>query len=146
MITLRGLVLACSTIVLTAGSAAAQCTGETETGRRLVLGYATQYTNARPAEVPVVGAREVRLLTDDYDSAACARLFSVFWSQWQNPEEPKPDWHWTYYQVGAQYYVVAHRVGEPVKRNADGTFNISLNWSPLFVIDSSYRVVARIAR
>lgn len=125
---------------------AAQCTGETETGRRLVLEYATRYTNARPAGVPVVTADRVRALTDPADGAVCQQLFYVFWGQWNNPEEAKPGWHWTYYQVGDLYYVVAHRLAPPVSRNADGTFNITLGWTPIFVIDRSYTLIASVAR
>jgi hypothetical protein len=143
---IRKLVLACSAVVLTSGSVGAQCTAETETGRRLVLGYATQHTNARPAGVPVVTAQEVRPLTNTYDSATCSQLFNVFWGQWRNPEEAKPGWRWTYYQVGTLYYVVAHPAREPVMRNPDGTLNISLRWSPIFVIDRNYQLVASIAR
>jgi hypothetical protein len=127
-------------------TASAQCTSETETERRLVIGYATQYTNARPAGVPVVSYDQVRPLTDPNDSAVCQQLFQVFWGQWANPEEAKPEWHWTYYQVGDLYYVVVHKTTPPVRRNADGTMNISLNWNPIFVMDRSYRIIASIAR
>ena len=143
------LLLATAAILALVGpprDATAQCTAETETGRRLVLEYATRYTNARHTSVPVVTAEQVRLLASPNDSAVCQQLFSVFWGQWQNPEEAKPDWHWTYYQVGDLYYVVAHRVTPPVSQNADGTFNVSFSWSPIFIIDRSYRVIASIAR
>lgn len=140
-------VLASAAAILVAPAAArAQCTSETETGRRLVMEYATQSTPARPAGVPVVPADQVRPLTGAGDAAVCARLYDVFWAQWRNPDEPKPEWRWTFYQVGDQYYVVAHRVTLPVSRNADGTFNISFNWSPIFVVDRDYRIVASIAR
>lgn len=133
-------------LLITSTAAGAQCTAETEVGRRLVVTYATHNTDARPAGVPVVSADRVRVLTDPADSGVCSRLFGVFWAQWQNPDEPKPGWHWTYYQVGDHYYVVAHRTTPPVTQNVDGTLSISLNWSPIFVVDGSYRVVASIAR
>lgn len=147
MFTIRTLLIACCGILLfDPPRAGAQCTLETETGRRLVLNYATQNTNARPLGVPVVSPAQVRALTNPGDSAVCQQLFNVWWAQWNDPEEAKPGWAWTYYQVGSQYYVVAHRTTEPVSRNPDGTFNISLNWSPIFVIDGSYRLVSTIAR
>jgi hypothetical protein len=132
--------------VLAPAAARAQCTGESETGRRLVMEYATRYTPPRPAEVPVVAADQVRPLTGAGDAAVCARLHDVFWAQWRNPDEPKPEWHWTFYEVGDLYYVVADRVTPSVTPNADGTLNISLHWSPIFVVDRGYRVVASIAR
>jgi hypothetical protein len=147
MFAIRTLLIACCGILLfNPPVAGAQCTAETETGRRLVLNYATRTTNARPTGVPVVSATEIRALTNPGDSAVCQRLFDVWWAQWNHPEEPKPGWAWTYYRVGTLYYVVAHKTTEPVSRNPDGTFNISLNWSPIFVLDESYRLVATIAR
>jgi hypothetical protein len=144
----RMLVLLASGAVLLFGPSAAraQCRTETEISRRLVVTYATQSTSARPAGVPVVSADRVRLLTDPDSGGVCAQLFAVFRAQWRDPDDPRADWHWSYYQVGDQYYVVAHRTAPPATRNADGTFNISLNWSPLFVVDRNYRVIASIAR
>jgi hypothetical protein len=140
------ILLASGALLFASRPAGAQCTTETEIGRRLVLTYATQSTSARPAAVPVVSAGRVRLLTDPDDGGVCAQLFTVFRAQWRDPDAPRADWHWSYYEVGDQYYVVAHRTTPPANRNADGTFNISLNWSPLFVVDRSYRIVASIAR
>jgi hypothetical protein len=147
MFTIRNLLIACCGILLShPPGAGAQCTAETETGRRLVLNYATQATNARPPAVPVVSASQVRALTNPGDSAVCQQLFYVWWGQWNEPGEAKPGWAWTYYQVGSQYYVVAHKTAAPVSQNPDGTLNISLNWSPIFVLDGSYQLVATIAR
>lgn len=147
MLTIRTLLIACCGVLLAdPPGAGAQCTPETETGRRLVLSYATQPTNVRPSGVPVVTADQVRPLTNPGDSAVCQQLFNVWWAQWNNPEEAKPEWTWAYYQVGALYYVVAHKTTSPVQRNADGTINLSLNWSPLFIINGNYQIVATIAR
>lgn len=147
MLSIRNLLIACASLVLfDPAGARAQCTAETETGRRLVVNFATQYTNARPTGVPVVAVSQIRALANPGDSEVCQQLFSVWWAQWNNPDEPKPDWAWTYYQVGNLYYVIAHKTAEPVSRNPDGTFNISLNWSPLFIIDPGYQLVATMAR
>jgi hypothetical protein len=130
----------------TPSQAAAQCPAETEIGRQLVLDFATKPTRARPAGIPVVSATQVRLLTNAGDSGVCSQLFNVFWAQWQNPDEPKPNWRWAFYQVGDLYYVIAHRTTPPVRRNLDGTLNVSLSWSPLYVIDRGYHVLASFAR
>lgn len=149
MSTIAKLLLACAAVAGFMGApapVASQCTSETETGRRLVFAFATQPTRARPASIPVVGAEQVRLLTNPADSGVCAQLFNVFWGQWQNPDEAKPEWRWTFYQVGDLYYVIAHRTTPPVRRNADGTLNVSLSWSPLYVMDRSYRIIGSFAR
>jgi hypothetical protein len=147
MFAIRNLLIAfCGILLIDPQGVEAQCTAETEAGRRVVLNYATQYTRARPAGVPVVAADQVRPLANPGDSGVCQQLFSAWWAQWQNPEEAKPGWAWTYYQVGSLYYVVAHKTTPPVRRNPDGTLNISLNWSPLFIIDRNYQLVATIAR
>ena len=144
--TIRTLLIACCGILFCdPASADAQCTAETETGRRIVLRYATQDATTRPVGVPVVTEDQIRALTNPGDSSICQQLFSVWWAQWQNPDEAKPDWAWTYYQVGNLYYVVAHKTTPPVRRNADGTFNISLRWSPLFIIDRNYQLLRTIA-
>lgn len=144
----RSLMLACAALIAAGGpsSARAQCTNESETGRRLVLAYATQYTNARPAGVPVVSSAQVRPLTNPTDSAVCQQLFYVWWAQWQNPEEPKPGWHWTYYKVGDLYYVVVHKTTPAVTQNADGTVSVSLSWTPIFILDANYSLIASVAR
>ena len=147
MFTIRTLLIAwCGILLFNPRGAGAQCTPETETGRRLVLSYATHYTNARPTAVPVVTADQVRPLTNPGDSGVCQQLFYVWWAEWSNPDEPKLEWAWTYYQVGSLYYVVAHKTTSPVQRNGDGTFNISLNWSPLFILNQNYQLLATIAR
>jgi hypothetical protein len=147
MFTIRTLLMACCGILLgDVASLGAQCTDETEIGRRLVLAYATQHTESRPLGVPVVTSDQVRPLANPGDSGVCQRLFNVWWAQWQNPEEGKSDWTWTYYQVGTLYYVVAHKTTPPVRRNPDGTFNISLNWTPIFIIDRNYQLLATLAR
>lgn len=147
MFSIRKLLIACCGILLSnPPGAAAQCTAETETGRRLVVNFATEYTNARPSGVPVVTASQVRALANPGDNGVCQQLFYVWWAQWNEPEEAKPGWAWTYYQVGDLYYVVAHRTTDPVSRNPDGTFNISLNWSPIFILNRSYQLIATVAR
>lgn len=147
MFSIQKLLIACCVIlVFDPAAAGAQCTAETETGRRLVVDFATQHTNARPTGVPVVAASQIRALANPGDSGVCQQLFSVWWAQWNNPDEPKPVWAWTYYQVGDLYYVVLHKTPPPVSRNADGSVNISLNWSPIFIIDRSSRLVATMAR
>lgn len=147
MITIRRIILfACSAMLLLMPiGASAQCTAETEVGRRLVLEYATQHQTPRSSAVPLVTTDQVRPLTNPSDSGVCQQLFNVWWGLWRNPDEPKPDWAWTYYQVGSLYYVVAHKMTPPVRQNPDGTFNISLNWSPIFIIDRDYRLVTTIA-
>jgi hypothetical protein len=138
--------LACCGILLADAALTAQCTSETEASHRVVYDYATKAGPVRRPGVPVVTADRIRLLTNASDAAVCQQLFTVFWAQWQNPEEAKPDWHWTYYQVGDLYYVFAHKTTPPVTRNPDGTLKVRLNWSPLYVIDGNYQVVAAIAR
>jgi hypothetical protein len=139
------LLLAFCGLLLTSPSIAAQCTPETEASRRVVYDFATRAGTTRPASVPVVTADRVRLLTNASDAGVCQQLYNVFWPLWQNPDEPKTDWQWAYYQVGDHYYVFLHKTTPPVTRNPDGTLNISLRWTPLLIIDRNYQVVARIA-
>jgi hypothetical protein len=125
----------------------AQCTGETEDSRQGVYTFATGAEAGawRPAGVPVVTADQVRLLTNASDAAICQQLFDVILPLWRNPEEAKAGWHWAYYRVGDLYYVFVHRTMEPFPRNPDGTFNVSLGWTPLFLLDRNYQLVATIA-
>jgi hypothetical protein len=130
-----------------AGAAEAQCTTETEQGRRLVTEFATQYgTGSRPAGLPVVPASQVRLLTNATDGPICQQLFYKWMGQRQDPETAPTDQHWTYYQVGAHYYVVITRVSPPVQQNPDGTLRIRLGWIPILVFDQNFHHVVTVGR
>jgi hypothetical protein len=148
MKTLRALGAAIAFVVLASGTVRAQCTGETEQGRRLVIELATQYgsSGTRPGGVPVVDASQVRLLTSPSDAAACQQLFHAWMGQRQDPETAPTDRQWTYYQVGNMYYVVVTRISPPVQKNADGTMRIRLGWTPILVFDHDFRHVVTVGR
>lgn len=141
-------VIAAVTLVLFgSGAAQAQCTSETEQGRRLVLEFATQHgTGTRPAGVPVVDASQIRLLTNPSDAAACQQLFYGFMGQRRDTETAPVDRHWTFYQVGDQYYVVVTRISPPVEQNPDGTIRIRLGWIPILVFDRTFQHVVTVGR
>jgi hypothetical protein len=147
MISKLELLLAFCGLLLVHPVVGAQCTAETEDSRQAVHAFATGAEAGawRPAGVPVVTADRIRLLTNPSYAGVCQQLYNVFWAQWRNPEEVKTGWHWAYYEVGDLYYVFVHRTTEPVTRNPDGTFNISMAWTPLFVINRNYQIVATIA-
>lgn len=98
---IRTLLIACCGLLIP-GSASlnAQCTAETETGRRIVRGYAAHDVTTGPDGRLVLTENQVRPLADPGDSSVCQRLLNVWWAQWRTPDEAKPDWAWTYYQVG----------------------------------------------
>jgi hypothetical protein len=143
---IRTLLIACCGLLIP-GSASlnAQCTAETETGRRIVRGYAAHDVTTGPDGRLVLIENQVRPLADPGDSSVCQQLFNVWWAQWRTPDEAKPDWAWTYYQVGDLYYVVAHKTTPPVHQNPDGTLRISLRWSPLFIFDRNFQLLRTIA-
>lgn len=144
---LRAFAAATALVVLGTGAAQGQCTAETEQGRRLVVEFATQYgSGSRPAGVPVVDASQIRLLTNATDAAACQQLFYAWMGQRQDPETAPTDQHWTYYQVGTQYYVVVTRVSPPVQQNPDGTLRVRLGWTPILVFDPNYQHVVTVGR
>ena len=145
-ITLRLLLAFCG-ILIADRTVSAQCTSETEDSQRGVYAFATDAEAGawRPAGVPVVSADRVRLLTNASDAGVCQQLYDVFWPHWNKPADATTGWHWAYYQVGDLYYVFVHRTTEPSTRNPDGTFNISLGWTPLFVINRMYKIVATVA-
>jgi hypothetical protein len=144
---LRALVGAVALMLCGADAVSAQCTTETEQGRRLVLEFATQNGSGnRPPGVPVVTAGTVRLLTNANDAVTCQRLFSAWMGQRTDPETTPTDQHWTFYQVGVVYYVVVTRVSPPVQTNADGTIRIRLNWTPILVFDQNFQHVVTVGR
>ena len=147
MRTLHSLAVALAVVTLGSGAAQAQCTTETEQGRRLVVEFATQPgSGTRPAGVPVVPASQVRLLTNDGDAAACQQLFHGWMGQRRDPETAPADRHWTYYQVSDLYYVVVTHVSPPVQQNPDGTLNIRLGWTPILIFDASFQHVVTVGR
>jgi hypothetical protein len=147
MKTLRAVVTALALILCGVASAEGQCTTETEQGRRLVTEFATQYgSGSRPGGVPVVNASQIRLLTNATDAPVCQQLFYQWMGQRHDPETAPTDQHWTYYQVGNQYYVVVTRVSPPVQQNPDGTLRIRLGWIPILVFDQNFQHVATVGR
>jgi hypothetical protein len=144
---LRALAAAIALVVLGSGAAQGQCPAETEQGRRLVVEFATQYgSGSRPAGVPVVDASQIRLLTDAHDAGACQQLFYAWMGQRREPETAPTDQHWTYYQVGSQFYVVVTRVSPPVQQNPDGTLRVRLGWTPILVFAQNFQHVVTVGR
>jgi hypothetical protein len=141
------LLLALCGLLLVHPTVAAQCTAETEDSREGVYTFATDADAGgwRPAGVPVVTADQVRLLTNASDAAVCQQLFDVILPLWRNAEEAKTAWHWAYYRVGDLYYVFVHKKMEPFDRNPDGTINVSLGWTPLFLVDRNFQLISTIA-
>jgi hypothetical protein len=148
MIMLRAGRVAIAFVVLCSGTVRAQCTDETEQGRRLVMEFATTYgtSGSRPTSVPVVDASQVRLLTNAADASVCQQLFYGWMGQRQDPDTAPTDRRWTYYQVGDLYYVVITRVSPPVQQNPDGTLRIRLGWTPILVFDRNFQHVVTVGR
>lgn len=143
---LHALTIALASVASSTSLAAAQCTSETETGRRVVTEYATHAgAESRAATVPVVDASQIRLLTNASDSATCQQLFQRYMGLRRDPETAPTDRHWTLYQVGSLYYVVIARVSPPVQQTAEG-IRLRLDWTPILVFNSSFDLVASAAR
>jgi hypothetical protein len=124
----------------------AQCTAETETGRRIVTQYATQYgSETRPAGVPVVDPSQIRVLANATDAAVCQQLFYRYMGLRRDPETAPTDRHWTYYQVGNLYYVVVTRVSPPVQQTSEG-IRIRLDWTPILIFSSNFDLLGTAAR
>lgn len=144
--TFRALAAALGFIVLACGVGHAQCTSETEQGRRVVTEFATQYgSGSRPAGVPVVDASQIRLLTDANDAAVCQQLFNRYQSERLNPGTAPSDRHWTYYQVGSFYYIVVTRISPPVQYTSEG-LRVRLGWTPLLIFNSNFDHVTTVGR
>lgn len=133
-------------VVLLSGTAAAQCTAETETGRRWVMELAVGFgTGPPPSEMPVVGTAVIRPLTDPADSATCDRLHESWTAQRLDPSAPLVDRHWTYYEAGDLYYVVVIRTSPPVQVSGDQVI-IRLGWTPILVFDRDFQHVVTVGR
>ncbi|HEX6036476.1 hypothetical protein [Longimicrobium sp.] len=146
MKTVHALTLALVLVALCARASHAQCTSETEVGRRVVTEYATQYgSETRPDGVPIVDASQIRLLTNPNDSAVCHRLFQRYMGLRRDPETAPTDRHWTFYQVGSLYYVVITRISPPVQQTSEG-IRLRLEWTPILVFNGNLDLVATAAR
>ena len=146
MKSIYALMAALAFVVFGSGSAYSQCTSETQQGRRVVTEYATQYgSGSRPAGVPVVAASQIRLLTNANDAAVCQQLFYKWMGQRHDPETAPTDLHWTYYQVGSQYYVVVTRVSPPVQQTSEG-IRLRLGWTPILIFDSNLNHIVTVGR
>jgi hypothetical protein len=136
------------TLVYFQGPAAAQvCPCASPRSQEIAANVATGKTaRSRPAAVPILPESEIRVLSDTAgDAPACHQLLAVMMAQRQNTQSPLTDLHWTFYEAGSQYYVILHRISPSVTQSGS-VLTTRLGTSPVFVVDSSYEVVARFAQ
>ena len=93
----------------------------------------------------MVAASQIRLLTNASDAAVCQQLFYKWMGQRRDPETPLTDRHWTYYQVGSQYYVVVTRVSPPVQQTSEGII-MDLGWTPILIFSSNLDHIVTVGR
>ncbi|HEX2204104.1 MAG TPA: hypothetical protein VHG91_12425 [Longimicrobium sp.] len=86
----------------------------------------------------------MRILNDSADAATCGRITAFV-----DTMTPNADWRtrWSpaYYRVGALYYVVLTPKPISTAPPPPGKVDIDLSWSGLYVLDSSFNLVAGLA-